>query len=209
MQLEQYGWSDFFAERFAAHTADGLEPARVSVEHRGGYRVHSLHGELAAEVSGRFRHEAISSGDFPAVGDWVVVQAYPEEDKAVITAVLERKTKFSRTAAGDSGEEQVLAANIDEVFVVAALGGDLSLRRVERYLTLAWQSGADPVVLLTKADLCDDVAGKVREVRSVAHSVPLATPRTHRRFARSVRRGEIHFNQLFERSRGCCRSAGS
>ena len=173
MDLEQYGWSDFFAQRFEPHAGAGLEPARVAVEHRCGYQVYSVHGELAAEVSGRFRHEAKSSGGFPAVGDWVAVQVYPEEDKAIINAVLERKTKFSRTAAGEGGEEQVLAANIDEVFVVAALGGEVNLRRIERYLTLAWESGAEPVVVLTKADLCDDVAAKVRDVRAVVHSVPV------------------------------------
>jgi ribosome biogenesis GTPase len=173
VDLKQYGWSDFFADGFRPWAESGLEPARVVIEHRGGYQVYSSRGELAAEVAGRFRHEALAAADFPAVGDWVAVQPYPDEGKAIIRAVLPRRTKFSRAAAGEDGEEQVLAANIDDVFLVAGLGGEVNLRRIERYLTLAWESAAEPVVVLTKTDLCADVEDAVRTVRTVAGSVPV------------------------------------
>lgn len=173
MDLKQLGWDAFFEEHFQPSAQTGLAAARVAIEHRGGYRVYSACGELAAEISGRFRHEGVSSSDFPAVGDWVAVQLYPAEGKAIIQTVLPRRTKFSRTAAGECTEEQIVAANIDDVFVVAALSPELNQRRIERYLTLAWESGAEPVVVLTKADLCADVAAGVRLVESVAGGVPV------------------------------------
>jgi ribosome biogenesis GTPase len=173
MDLKQFGWSDFFEERFQPLSQAGLEAARVAVEHRAGYRVYSAHGELAAEVAGRFRHEAVSPGDFPAVGDWVVVQAYPTEEKAVIHEVLPRRTKFSRTAAGERAEEQILAANIDDVFIVASLGSEVNRRGIERYLTLACESGANPIVVLTKADLCADVEASVQQVQAITSGVAI------------------------------------
>src|SRR5262245_63109132 len=111
MELGQLGWDQFFENCLQPFAQAGLEAARVAVEHRGGYCVYSAHGELTAEVSGKFRHEALCPGDFPAVGDWVAVQAFPREGKAIIHAVLPRRTKFSRTAAGERAEEQILAAN--------------------------------------------------------------------------------------------------
>jgi ribosome biogenesis GTPase len=172
MDLSLYGWNEFFARVFEHWAWQDLEPARVTIEHRGSYQVFAACGELTAEVTGRFRHEAVSSSDFPAVGDWTAVEVFPEEEKALIHGVLPRRTKFSRTAPGDDGEEQILAANVDDVFIVAALGGELNPRRIERYLTLAWETGAEPKILLTKADLCDDVEAAVREVESVC-SVPV------------------------------------
>ena len=173
MNLRELGWSDFFEQAFAPFANDGLSAARVGVQHRGAYQVCSEHGELAAEVSGRFRHDAAMPSDFPVVGDWVAMELHPDEGEAVIQAVLPRRTKFSRTAAGDASEEQVMAANIDEVFIVAALGDELNLRRVERYLTLAWESGANPAIVLTKADLCGDVAAAVERAQAVAGGVPV------------------------------------
>ena len=170
MNLEDYGWSDYFCEPFAPWEASGLVPARVLIEHRGSYRVQTAQGEVGAAVTGRFRHEAPCPADYPAVGDWVAVQMLPDEGKALIHGVLPRRTRFSRTAAGEVGEEQILAANIDDVFVVAGLDDRVNLRRIERYLTLAFESGADPLVVLTKADLCDDVASAVRQARAVAAS---------------------------------------
>jgi ribosome biogenesis GTPase len=172
MDLNALGWTPFFAEAFASHRQTGCEAARVAAEHRGGYRVYSARGELAAELSGRFRYKAALPGDFPAVGDWVAVETRPEQSKAVIQAVLPRRTKFSRSAAGNRAEEQIVAANIDDVFLVTSLNRDLNPRRLERYLTLAWESGADPVIVLTKADLCEDVAAEVRRVESVSGGVP-------------------------------------
>jgi len=172
MELNQMGWNDSLEECLQPFAQAGLEAARIAVEHRGGYCIYSAHGELMAEVSGKFRHEAVCPSDFPAVGDWVAVQPLPQEGKAVIHAVLPRRTKFSRTAAGEGGE-QILAANMDEVFIVAALDGELNLRRLERYLTLAWESGAGPTVVLTKADLCPDTDACIRQAQSVVGGVPV------------------------------------
>src|SRR5207244_282106 len=107
------------------------------------------------------------------VGDWVAVAVQPAEARAIIQAVLPRRTKFARAAAGNLNEEQIIAANTDDVFIVTSLNRDLNLRRLERYLTLAWESGANPVIVLTKADLCDDVATEVRRVESLSGGAPV------------------------------------
>jgi ribosome biogenesis GTPase len=130
-------------------------------------------GELLAEVSGKLRHEAIGREDYPAVGDWVVLDARPEEGKATIHSVLPRYSKFSRKAAGNTTEEQIVATNVNTVFLVNALNLDFNVRRIERYLLLAWESGANPVIVLSKADLCEDTLEKVHEVEAVAFGVPI------------------------------------
>lgn len=167
------GWSDFFADAFAAHAEAGLDPARVTVVNRGGYVAHLPDGELPAEVSGRFRHESRGPEDFPAVGDWVAVRRRPGETRVIIHAVLPRKTRFSRTGAGRSGEQQILAANVDAVFLLSSLNQEFNPRRLERYLTLARDSGAQPVVVLTKADLCDDPGPFIRDTEAVASGAPV------------------------------------
>lgn len=173
MELKDLGWRDFFAEHFRPHADAGLKPARVAVGLRNNYVLYSAEGTLMAEVAGRFRHQATGPADFPAVGDWVAMQPLPGEAKAVIHGVLPRRSRFSRTAAGDAGTEQVVATNIETVFVVSSLDANFNTRRIERYLTLAWESGANPVVVLTKADLCADVAAAVGDVESVAAGAPV------------------------------------
>ena len=173
MDLNQLGWDAFFAGPFQPFSEAGLAPARVVTEHRGGYRVVCAEGELAAEVTGRFRFDAPSPAHFPAIGDWLAVEVFASEQKAMIHAVLPRRTKFSRTEAGGGPEEQVLAANIDDVFIVAALGGELNLRRIERFLALAWESGAQPSVVLTKSDLCDAVPAAEKAVTAIAGEIPI------------------------------------
>jgi ribosome biogenesis GTPase / thiamine phosphate phosphatase len=164
--LHDLGWDDGFAAAFKPHEQQGLVPARVAAQHRGGYDVLCEGGERRARVSGRFRHETGSAGDLPSVGDWVALR------DETIQAVLPRRSSFSRKAAWAATEEQVLAANVDSVFVVTALDGDLNLRRLERYLTLAWESGASPVIVLTKADLCEDVGAALLALDPVAIGVP-------------------------------------
>src|SRR5205807_9600588 len=140
-------------------------------EHRSEYIVYSQHGELRAELSGRLRHE----DERPAVGDWTAI-APVDDDRAIIHAVLPRRSAFVRktsSAEGRQTEAQVLAANVDVVFVVCGLDANFNLRRIERYLTLGWESGAQPVVLLTKADLRDDVEERVWEVEAIAIGVPV------------------------------------
>jgi ribosome biogenesis GTPase / thiamine phosphate phosphatase len=168
MNLAELGWDEFFAQSFLPFAAEGLAPARVSVQHRGAYEVYSPNGEMIAEVSGRFRHQACRSSEFPAVGDWVVTEVVEPGSKAVIHAVLPRRTKLSRTAAGDPTEEQVLGANVDYVFIVEALTESLNLRRIERFLTLARESKAGAVILLTKIDLYGDAGSAVVDVLRVA-----------------------------------------
>jgi ribosome biogenesis GTPase len=165
LNLQDLGWDDGFAA--SLEPFDNCIPARVSAQHRGEYDVLTERGELRVRVTGRLRHEAASAADLPAVGDWVALR------EETIQAVLPRRSAFARKVAWSQTEAQVLAANLDTVFVVSGLDGDFNLRRLERYLTLAWESGASPVLVLTKADLCADVATVLFEVEHVALGVPV------------------------------------
>ena len=169
--LAKMGWADGFARHFVESSE--YEPARVIAEHRTGYRVQTDSAERFAHVSGKLRHKAASHADLPAVGDWVVVQAVAEDAETVIERVLPRKSKFSRQAAGDRTAEQIVAANVDTVWIVSALDADFSLRRIERYLTLAWESGASPAIVLTKSDLCGEVGRYVSQVEAIAVGTPV------------------------------------
>jgi ribosome biogenesis GTPase / thiamine phosphate phosphatase len=169
LDLESLGWDASFADAFRPFEQDGLVPARVAVEHRSEYVVYTQQGELRAELAGKLRHD----DEHPAVGDWVVVAVRPDESRATIHAVLPRRSAFLRKVAWAETKPQVVAANVDVVFVVCGLDANYNIRRIERYMTLAWESGAQPVVLLTKADLCDDVEAYVYEVESVAFGIPV------------------------------------
>jgi ribosome biogenesis GTPase / thiamine phosphate phosphatase len=170
--LSALGWSAHFAEAYAPYEGDGFVPGRVAVQHRGAYVVCTETGELTAELAGRLRHEAVA-GDIPVAGDWVVLRPYEHGSGATIHALLERRTGVSRKAAFHAVEEQVLAANVDVVFLVAGLDGNFNLRRLERYLATAWESGAQPVIVLSKADLCEDVPAAIAEAETVALGVPV------------------------------------
>jgi ribosome biogenesis GTPase / thiamine phosphate phosphatase len=171
-ELEALGWSADFEQSFAPYAGDGHLPARVAVQHRGAYVVCTETGDLQAELSGRLRHEA-EDGGLPVAGDWVVIRPHEDGSGAVVHAVLPRRTAISRKAAWLATEEQVLGANVDVVFLVAGLDGDLNLRRLERYLTTVWNSGAEPVVVLSKADLCPDLEEALISVSGVAIGVPI------------------------------------
>lgn len=172
LDLAALGWGAPFEEAFAPFAAEGLSPARVAVVHAGLYRLYSEHGELLAEVSGRVRYEASGRQDYPVVGDWVAIRLRAEA-RATIHAILPRRSRFSRKVAGDETQEQVLAANVDTVFLVTGLDGNYNPRRIERYLVTAWDSAASPVVLLTKADLCEEVPARVAEIEAIAPGVPV------------------------------------
>lgn len=169
--LAAYGFDALFAERFQPYGEQGLLPGRVIVEYQHIYRVVTDEGELLARVAGRLRHRANGRLDYPAVGDWValkVTPGLPGEERATVHAVLERNSRFARKVAGSVVAEQVVAANVDVVLLVMALvDTDFSPRRLERYLVLAYESGARPVLVLTKADLTDDLAGQLETVRGV------------------------------------------
>ena len=173
MNLIRLGWTTQCDEQFAPHRQAGLLPARIIREDRGRYRIHTGDGELVAEVSGKFRHDAASKSDLPCAGDWVGIHPPPATGAAMIEVILPRRSVFSRKVAGDETQEHVVAANIDTVFLVSGLDGEFNLRRIERYLTLAWGSDSAPVVVLNKADLCDDVEARVLEVETVASGVPI------------------------------------
>jgi ribosome biogenesis GTPase len=160
--LDRLGWSPFFEQQRAAINRPDWRMARVVEEHRGWYRVA---GEFdgPAEVSGRFRHAAGSHADFPAVGDWVACA--PADQRAIVHVRLERKGHLSRAAAGDAVDEQIVAANVDTIFLVTSLDADLSVRRLERYLTMVWNAGALPVIVLNKADLAADPVAACESIR--------------------------------------------
>ena len=166
-RLARLGWDGTFARELERLGMQDVVPARVVAEHRDRYVVLDADGERTAVLAGRLRHHARSREELPATGDWVAVDA-GAEGTAAIHAVLPRRSAFRRKVAGEVTEAQVLAANVEVALVAAALPADLNERRIERYLALAWESGAVPVVVLTKADLADDVAAAIRSVRAVA-----------------------------------------
>ena len=171
--LASLGWSPWFAEAFVRHADQGLVPGRVTREHRGLFRVQAEVGEYVAELAGRLRHEARGRADLPAVGDWVALLPAAAGLRATIQAVLPRRSRFARKAAGEEHDQQVAAANVDTVFLVSGLDHDFNLRRIERYLVMARESGARPVIVLNKADLSADAESARREVEEVAGGAPV------------------------------------
>jgi ribosome biogenesis GTPase len=163
------GWDEGWASSFALHAVSGLLPGRIVAAHRDAWRVALASGDRDAELSGRFRFEAVGPGDLPAVGDWVAVS---DSRPALVTAVLPRRSAFGRNReSGQTAADQVLAANVDVTLVVAGLDGDFNLRRLERYLAVAWSGGATPVILLNKADTAPDPDGARLAAQAVAPGV--------------------------------------
>lgn len=173
MNLTKMGWNDFFEEHFKSFKNQGYSVGRVIAEHKHIYKLYTDIGEIYGEISGKLRYAAYTQEDFPAVGDWVVINIHQGGKTSTINYILPRKSKFSRKAAGTVIKEQILATNIDTVFIVSSLNYDFNLRRLERYLILAWESGANPVIILSKADLCNDVDEKLEEIQQVAIGVPV------------------------------------
>jgi ribosome biogenesis GTPase / thiamine phosphate phosphatase len=170
--LTALGWDATFGSAFAPFSRAGLVPARVVAEHRDRYVIATERGAAAAVVAGRLRHEATSRVDLPAVGDWVAAtNVASSADTASVHAVLPRRSAFVRKVAGEETAAQIVAANVDVALVVTALPGDVNPRRLERYLALAWESGALPVLVLTKTDLAEDVHAHVAAAQSVAPGV--------------------------------------
>ncbi len=166
--LDALGWDAERASAFEQLQDDNLFPARVAAQHRGEFVLFAEQGELRARAAGRLFYDHDVGGQLPAVGDWVGVTP-----PATIAAILPRRSAFIRKNAGKDSTEQVLAANVDAAFLLAGLDDDFSLRRLERYVTTAWESGAQPIVVLTKADLSADVDAAVLEVETVAIGVPV------------------------------------
>lgn len=145
--------------------------ARVISQEKGIYKIQSGTAVKPAEISGKYRYETKTVSDYPAVGDHVIAACPEDGSNAVITGLLPRKSCFLRKAAGTKKQEQVVAANIDIVFICMSLNNNFNIRRLERYLSVAYDSGAAPVVVLTKSDLCSDVESKILEAQNVAPGV--------------------------------------
>lgn len=182
MHLESLGWARFFQDNFQPFAELGLAPARVALEHREVYMILSETGEGRAIVSGRFRHYATCKSEFPTVGDWVAVEPAADDGKPLIQAVLPRRSKFARgfDSKTPTEKERLVAVNIDTLFLVTGLDTNYNLRRIERYVTLAGDSGANPVIVLNKADLCESVAEVVSEVENVAMGASPSTQSVHK-----------------------------
>jgi len=169
--IDDFGWSHALGQSFAPFAARGLLPARVIAQQRGQYGLICDAGELSGQMSGKLAHEA-AAGEHPVAGDWVAIAARPAEGAATIHAVLPRRTVFSRAAAG-GGPVQHVAANVDVALLVTSMNADFNPRRLERYLATAWASGAKPVILLTKADLCADPGAYEDAAAEIAFGVPV------------------------------------
>jgi ribosome biogenesis GTPase len=172
MQLELAGWDGGWADAFASHKDTDLLPGRVFTHNRHIYLIYTEAGEITAEISGSLLYR-VEEPELPVVGDWISFRQHSPGDLAIIDDVLPRRSKFSRKAAGRAFAEQVIAANIDTLFVVCGLDHDYNLRRLERYLAAAGESGASVVIVLTKSDLCGDVEDHVKDVAAIAPTVPI------------------------------------
>jgi ribosome biogenesis GTPase len=173
MNLFEIGWNNDFQAQFAMYNERGLIPGRVIRHTRHLYTVVTEKSETTAEISGHFQYTAVSPSDFPTVGDWVALRY--EDSLSIIEAVLQRQTLFSRKAAGDETKEQVIAANINTLCVVAGLDGgrNFNLRGIERYLALANSGGAKSIIILNKSDQCKDIQAAKRDAESVSGKTPV------------------------------------
>jgi len=181
MDLHDLGWDRFFQSEFDNLPDNGYIPARVTREEKKLYHLITETGECLAEVSGRFMHQADMKADYPTVGDWVAISSGDGDGRGIIHARLPRKSKFARKAITSGGmpetggrtDQQVMAANVDTVFLVSGLDLDFNLRRIERFISAAYDSGAMPVIILNKADICDEIETRIEEVEAVAFGIPI------------------------------------
>lgn len=171
--LYDLGWNESLDKEFKAYE-NNFTVGRVCSEFKNIYKLITLEGEKLASVTGKMMYTAQGRADYPAVGDWVLIdKADSKGERAVIHKILPRKSKFSRKTAGAVIEEQIVAANVDFLFICMSLNQDFNVRRIERYTTMAWESGAVPIVILTKADLCEDASEKVRALEAVTMGIDI------------------------------------
>lgn len=174
LDLKMLGWNSKWEASFAELGLKDVRPGRIVADHGHKYRVITERGEGWAELSGKLQHELPERSDYPAVGDWIALRYFSENEReGIIHGILPRTSRISRRAAGSVPMEQMIAANVDVLLLVAALNLDFNLRRLERYLVMAWNSGASPVILLSKADLCEDPEHYVMETENIAPGVPV------------------------------------
>jgi ribosome biogenesis GTPase / thiamine phosphate phosphatase len=173
LDLQQLGWNSHFETHACVARISGSIPGRVAEEHKDFSKIYTANGIFLAEVTGRMRFHATHRGDYPVVGDWVLIRPRVDEERATIEMILPRQNFMLRKGTGKDWNEQFVASNIDTTFVVTSLNQDLNLRRIERYLALAWESGCRPVVVLNKADLCEEPTQFEETVRTIAHEAPV------------------------------------
>ena len=173
MLIQDLGWDGYFEALWIECRSEDCVPARVVSQQRGLWRVAGDFGECWAEASGKLRTESEEGGDWPAVGDWVSAEIRPGQTNALVQYVMPRRSRFARKVAGKRIAEQVIAANIDLAFIVAALDGDFNVRRIERYMAQCWESGARPAIVLNKADECAESRERAAEIEGIARSVPV------------------------------------
>lgn len=171
----QLGWCSFFEKHFEKYKNQGYVEMRIIRENREKYIACNELGQFLCEITGKFRFENEGKSQFPTVGDWVITSLVPNEKKARVYSILPRKSIFSRKVAGEITEEQPIAANIDTVFIITGLDFNYNLRRIERFLAIAARSGALPVILLNKSDLCPESEERKAEVESIAEGVDVHT----------------------------------
>jgi len=189
-ELSALGFGPFFESQIQSSDGNPVIPARIAAEHRGAFELWSRTGAGRARLAGRL-HRGLDDLSLPGVGDWVVLRDAPGPDHAtVIQRILNRRTVFTRGAAGRAARAQVVAANVDLVFVVCGLDADYNVRRIERYLARVWASDAQPSVILNKADICPDAAARAAEVERHAAGVPVhVISALHSEGIRTVRAG--------------------
>jgi len=182
LSLEELGWNDFFAEKSAMYIDKGWSAGRIAREQKNMYWLFSENAEEPAMMSDKLFMSIFSSVELPAVGDWVLFRREENFEKVIIEAILPRMNKFSRKGKDSFGrnyskrgssDEQVISANIDTVFMVMSLDRDFNLRKLERYLALIWDCGSNPVIVLNKADQCEDVENYLEEAEAVAQGMPV------------------------------------
>jgi len=175
LSLEQLGWNEELIKQFEPYRAQGYVPARVAIEDKHFYRLYAECGPLTGQCSGKILHASKSPSDLPKVGDWVVIASLEAEGKATIHEVMPRKSSLSRKLTGREVQEQILVTNIDRAFVVQALDETFNIPRLERMLVMVREGGAEPVIVLNKLDLCDDVKARVAEAEKAAGDAPVLT----------------------------------
>ena len=173
MNLSNLGWNGFFSTHFQDIEDKSLIPARVTKGYGQKYIIYSQYGESMAEVSGKYMNQALSAADFPAVGDWVAIQPVDGGEYAIIHQLLPRKNSFSRKFPGKRTSQQILVSNIDIVLITCGLDHDFNVRRIERYLVMAWENETNPVIVLNKTDICPDLGGYIGETEAVAPGVSI------------------------------------
>ena len=173
IDIEQYGFDSFYKKEFEAYKDSGFEPGRITAEHKQRYTVITQHGEITGEVTGRFLYDTDDASDFPKTGDWVAVTYFVEDNKCIIHNLLKRRSYFSRGQAGKETGVQIIAANIDYIFIVQSFNSDFSINRIERYMVMAENGNCKPVIIINKNDLADDPQRYLDGVKKRLENIPV------------------------------------